>query len=277
MEFIGVLGMAKIHAINGDLKRRHSNDGHASIYAMSYPGNTWGTGVSFAFFSVKGKPAISIACNPTRMADDDWADFLGLLETMFPYGPKQVWETFRISALEVAVDVKVPVGELICLAPKVTMFNTGFHADGSLYLGHKFGRRSYCIYDKRKQLAEKKKVDLSYDLTRIEATLRQTGKTLGQLVEFSKPFGNLLAFRRAELVKLRKKFPLSIELYAFAKAVLGGGLAQQAYADLDPYSRKKLLKLLKPVALDLNADTHHWTDWIAAQQVAIQKKFLGGL
>ncbi len=273
-EFIATLGVANIHCANGDLKKIKKD--HATTFRVSYPGKSWGTGVSFDFFSVQKKPAIAINCTPSKLSDDDWADFLGLLECMFPFGPKQIWETFKISALEVAVDVKVPFDELVCIVPKVTIVDPGYLELGTLYLGHEFGRRSYSIYDKRRQLANKEKIDLGYDLTRIEVTLRQTGKTLGQLTEFSSnPFGNLLAIRKETLIEFQKKNPVSTELDKFLKSVLAGAVAQTIYLSFDPYARKNLLKLLKPLALRLNAEAHQWGAWVAQQQLALQCKYLG--
>jgi len=272
-EFNGTLGVAKTGVGNGDLNMLSKK--HATTFRKSYPGKQWSTGISFDFFSVQKKPAIAINVTPSKLADDEWADFLALLTTMFPYGAKQVWKVFRLSRLEIAVDIKVPLNELVCLAPKVTIVNQKYLEVGSLYLGHKFGRRSYCIYDKRKQLAGKDKIDLGHDLTRVEVRLRQTGKTLGQLDEFSRPFGNLLVLRKSTLIKLQEQHPHSIELAAFVATVLAGGVAQQAYLDLEPYSRKQLMKLLKPKALNLNAKIENWGAWIIEQRLALQARFLG--
>lgn len=272
-EFCLTLGVAKDSATNGDLQKFSKE--HATSFVKSYLGKQWGTGISFDFFSVQKKPAIAINVTPSKLSADDWADFLALLETMFPLGPKQVWKDFRLSRLEIAVDVKAPLHELICLAPKVTIVNQNYLKKGTLYLGHEYGRRSYCIYDKRKQLAEKLSVDLDHELTRIEVTLRQTGKTLGQLNQFGPPFGNLLVIKRASLVQLLQKYPLSIELKAFGNAIQAGAVAQNAYLEMDAYSRKQLLKRLKPIALKLNGESHKWAEWIALQQQVLQERFLG--
>lgn len=74
---------------------------------------------------------------------------------MFDGGPSEVWSSFKLSKLEVAMDVKVPLQELVCVVPKITEVNQQYQAKGTLYLGHKYGARSYCIYNKRKQLLEK--------------------------------------------------------------------------------------------------------------------------
>ena len=272
-EFYDTLGVAWLHASGGEFEVVKKE--YVTTFSKSYLGKKWGAGISFDFFGVQKKPAIAINCTPSKMAEEEWEDFIWLLASMFPDGPEQVWSDFKISALEIVVDVKVPLDELVCLAPKVTIVETGYRKRGTLYLGHEYGRRSYCLYDKRRQLAQKKKTNLGYELSRIEVTLRQTGKYLSQLVEISRPFGNLLVLRKPALIKLREENPLSIELSAFTSAVLSGAVAQLAYLDLDPYSRKLLLKLLKPVALNLNAKTQDWDVWIAKQQSAFQAKFLG--
>ncbi len=271
-EFLGTLSVANVYAQNGDLKKYTKK--HATTFVASYAGKAWSTGVSFNFFSIQKCPAIAINFTPSKLADDDWADFLGLLETMFPFGAKQVWMKFKLSKLEIAVDVKVPLKELACLVTKVTEYDSTYLPKGTLYLGHKYGQRSYCIYDKRKQLVEKAHVDLGHDLSRIEVRLRPKGMTLQQIGSVIRPFGNLVALRRVALDKLQKAYPLSIELKAFVKSVLAGQLAQQAYLDLDPYSRKLLMKVLKPNGLNLNGKEQDWGVWIEAQHQALKSKFM---
>lgn len=273
IEFIGTLGVAKMSASNKDLKM-HKKE-HSTSFVKLYPGKLWGTGVSFNFFSVKKKPAIAINCTPSKLADDDWADFLAQLEMMFPFGPQEVWKDFRLAKLEVAMDVKVPFDDLVCLVPKISAFNLNYLSKGTLYLGQRYGHRSYCIYDKRKQLADKSGVELGHNVTRIEVRLRSTGKTLGQLAEFGAPFGNLMALRKSALPKLLEKHPNSNELKTFVGALLDGEVAQQAYLDLSPYSRKLLLKLLRPAALKLNSETKNWSKWFAEQQAVLEGRFIG--
>lgn len=109
---------------------------------------------------------------------------------------------------------------------------------------------------------------------KILMNIPDMGKTL-VLAFIVRPFGNLVALRRDALDKLQKSKPLSIELKAFAKSVLSGHVAQQAYLDLDPYSRKLLMKLLKPHGLNLNGKEQDWEKWMAAQHQTIQASFLG--
>lgn len=244
------------------------------LILASYPGKVSGTGVSFSFFSIKKSPAVAINCTPSKLADDDWADFLALLETMFPFGPPQVWKSFRLAKLEIAMDVKMPLGDLVCVVPKVSAVDSSYLHEGTLYLGQRYGHRSYCIYDKRKQLADKSGIELGHNVTRIEVRLRSTGKTLGQLGEFAPPFGNLIVLRKSALSKLLDKNPHSNVLKVFVEAVLDGAIAQQVYVDLSPYARKSLLKLLRPVALKLNSEAKNWSKWFAEQQIALESKFL---
>ena len=273
-EFIGALGVAKSNLGPDELQMM--SDEHATVFTKSYSGKKWKTGAFFRFYSVNQKPAISIGFTPSKFSDEDWADFLSLLTIMFPGGPEQVWSGYRVSQLEVAVDVQVPFHELICLAPKVTEIDLQYLKRGTLYLGHEYGRRRYCIYDKRKQLAETSDVDLGHEMTRVEVRLRHTGKVLGQLESIVRPFGNLLVLRRSRLFALQKQNPLSIELKAFVGAISKGAVAQLAYLDLDPYSRKLLLKLLRPIVLSLNGKAPKWEEWISKQQLALQTRFLGG-
>jgi hypothetical protein len=73
---------------------------------------------------------------------------------------------------------------------------------------------------------------------------------------------------------LKKKNPLSIELDVFAKAIAKGATAQWAYLELDSYSRKLLLTLLRPPALKLNGSVLRWGAWISMQQQALEARFL---
>lgn len=269
---LNALGIVKDFAKNGDLKTITKE--HATSFVKSYPGEKEGTGISFDFFSIKGRLAVAISFNPYKLSDDDWADFLGMLEVVFENGPAEVWSNFKLSRLEVAMDVKVPFQELVCVVPKITVVDPQYWTKGTLYLGHRYGARSYCIYDKRKQLAEKKVVDLGHDLTRVEVTLRGTGKTLGQFSTLCKPFGNLVVVRKSSVIGLQKKSPTSIELSTLVKGVLAGGIAQNIYLDMDSYSRKLLLKRLKSVALNLNGTFDDWNGWVERQVQMLETRFL---
>lgn len=272
-EFLGAMGVANVHASNGDLKKFSKK--HATVFTKSYAGKTWGTGISFSFSSVQKKPAIAINCTPSMLAEEGWADFSSLLDTMFNHGGKEVWESFKVSKLEIALDLKVPFSEMVCLAPQIKTIDISYLKSGTLYLGHEYGHRSYCIYDKRKQLAEKKKVDLDHDLTRIEVRHRNLGKALGQLDGLANPFGRLIAIRKTALIRLRDSHPQDFEFVAFVKSILAGYPAQFAYLELDAYSRKRIAKLLRKVALSLNGKEEHWQDWIVQQQNLLKTRFAG--
>ena len=271
--FLGTLAAANIHAINGELKKFKYK--HSTVFNKSYDGGTSSTGVSFSFSSVQKKPAISIKFTPALLGEADWVDFRSLLETMFNFGAKEVWENFKVSKLEIALDVKVPFSEMVCIAPKITEIDFSLVKDGTLYLGHKLGHRSYCIYDKRKQLHEKKKVDLDHDLTRIEVRLRSLGKTLGQLDSLTSPFGRLIAVRKKTLSRLLEQYPLDLYLKSFIKTIIAGCPAQYAYLDLDGYTRKRISKLLRTNGLNLNGAEGYWQVWITRQRQNLLKNFLG--
>lgn len=272
-EFCGAIAVANMCACNKDLKK--IKEEYSTSFTKSCSGKVSKTNFSFRFFSVQNKPAISISCTPSKFADDDWAEFLAQLTIMFPFGPQQVWGGFRLAKLEIAMDVKVPLDDMVCVVPKVTAVDSSYLHEGTLYLGQRYGYRSYCVYDKRKQLVDDSGVELGHNVTRIEVRLRSTGKTLGQLGEFGPPFGNLLVLRKSALSKLLDKHPHSNDLKAFVEAVLDGAIAQQVYLDLSPYARKTLLKLLRPVALKLNSEAKNWSKWFAEQQITLESRFLG--
>lgn len=271
--FIATLGMANIHASNGYLKKFKNE--YSTVFQKSYHGKAWGTGISFSFSSVQKKPAIAINFTPLELAEDDWGDFCSLIDTMFNHGGKEVWESFKVSKLEIALDLEVPFSEMVFLAPQIKTYDISLLKSGTLYLGHEYGRRSYCIYDKRKQLAEEKKFYLNHDLTRIEARHRNFGKTLGQLEGLANPFGRLIAIRKAALVQLRDSHPQDFEFRVFVKSILAGCPAQYAYMELDAYSRKRIAKLLRKGALSLNGGEQHWQNWIVQQQNTLKTRFAG--
>ncbi len=271
--FLAALGVANIHACNGYLKKIGKE--HATVFTKSYDGKASSTGISFGFSSVQKRPAIAINFTPSLLAEDDWVDFFSLMDTMFDHGGKEVWESFKVSKLEIALDIKVPFSEVVCLAPQIKTVDISYLKRGTLYLGHEYGHRSYCIYDKRKQLAEKKKVDLDHDLTRIEVRHRNLGKTLGQIDGLANPFGRLIAIRKTALVLLRDSHPQDFEFRAFVKSILAGYPAQYAYLELDAYSRKRITKLLRKGALNLNGEEQHWQGWIIQQQSMLKIRFAG--
>ena len=270
----GVLGMFKDDVKSGGGLKQFSK-GHSTNFYQPYGGKTWGTGVSYSFFPVQGCSAISIHFTPSMLAEADWLDFLSVLECNFNHGAKEVWDTFRVSKLEIAMDVKVPFSEVLSFAPKITEINISYLKSGTLYLGHRFGKRSYCIYDKRKQVFEQKQVELDHDRTRIEVRHRHLGKTLGQLDGMAEPFGRLIAIRKLALVRLMQQRPLDFELKAFVKSILAGYPSQLAYLDLDSYTRKRITKLVRPRALQLNSEKLGWQQWFAQQQHDLQTRFLG--
>lgn len=273
-DFIATWGLINDSAKNGEGLMKFSKE-HATVFAKSYGGTTWGTAVSYSFFSVQKHSAIAIRFTPSMLAEADWLDFVSFLDCMFYYGAKEVWNTFKVSKLEIAMDVKVPLSEVVCFAPKITEIDTSYLKHGTLYLGHQFGHRSYCIYDKRKQVSEQKHVDLDHDRTRIEVRHRNLGKTLGQLEGMAEPFGRLIAIRKSALFRLLKKYPLDIYLKAFIKSIFAGQSGQLAYLELDSYTRKRITKLLRQSALPLNSEKMNWLHWFAQQQHDLKIRFLG--
>lgn len=270
-EFTETLSVANEHVDNKYLKKIKNKN--STVYYLRYQGNNSPTGVSFRFFSVQKYSAISIECNPSKLAEDDWADFQSFMSTMFHDGPKEACKTFKVSSLEVACDVKVPLDDLVILAPRISIINQYYLDKGTLYLGHEYGRRSFCIYDKRKQLAEKKGIFLDHDLTRIEVTLRQMGQKLGDLDIGEKPFGGLVVLRKSLLLNGAGKFPDIAEVQAFVKAIQEGCVGQQVYLAMSPHSRRRLLKSLRPYALKLNSGQHGLGEWFLGQKQAILSKF----
>ncbi len=268
-EFNSTLGVAFNHAANGYLNQ--FTEEYSTTFSRQYDGKKWSTGVSFCFFSINTKPAVAISFTPTSMAQADWVDFNSLVETMFNGGVKEVWELFKVSRLEIAMDVTLPFSEVVCFSPGLTETDLSNLKNGTAYIGAKYGRRSFCTYDKRKQLREVKKFELGRDLTRIEVRHRSLGKSLSQFAGLGNQFGKLIAIRKSELARLAKQYPLDFELRAFVKSILAGGVAQHLYTDLDAYAKKRICKLLRTRAFQLNGDKSKLDAWLKRQLQEVKK------
>ena len=76
----------------------------------------------------------------------------------------------------------------------------GFQHMGTLYLGTTQSRRQLRIYDKAKQMAEKKGIALASERLRIEAQLRPAAVyRLAELPTAPNPFGSLLVISKCAL------------------------------------------------------------------------------
>ncbi len=270
-EFMSALfGLEKMAAA-GEMEKKPGK--HCTRYSKRIGSGVNRTSVAIKLFPVKGSASIAIECTPSKLEPSEWADFREMLDKLLAGGASEVVSHFTLSRVEIAMDVKIPFGEAVCIAPGMVTENLKYLADGTRYLGQKGAKRTFCIYDKRKQLADRVAVDLGHDLTRIEVRLRHLGKSLAEMAGIERPFGNLLVLRMSALNKLHQSHPEDVVLDTFVSAVGNGGSAQEAYLKLSKHYRKHLLGLLAPHSLPLNGKADFWGDWIQKKSKLLVSNF----
>ncbi len=232
------------------------------------------TTIVFKFFPVVGKKSgIAIDFTPSKLNANDWMLFRHMLSFVFKGSSALVVKKFKISRLEIALDVKAAFDEMVCIAPGVAIENLKYLPNGTRYLGQKGGKRTFCIYDKRKQLADKAAVDLGENRTRIEVRLRRLGKVLSDLTSVTDPFGGLLIVRKPLLAMLCNKYPNDLLLKTFAQSVASGISGQAAYTVLLKHQKKQLIDRLRESAIHLNGKSGAWENWIEPRLDSIRANF----
>ena len=272
-EFLSAMVALQNHAADWGMKKKLSK--HCTTFSKSFGEGATTTSVAIKFFPVNVQSGIAVDFTPSKLTQEEWSHFRDILKTIFAKEVHQILSDFKLTRIEIAMDVEVPFDEMLCIAPRIATENLNYLKKGTRYLGQKGGMRTFCIYDKRKQLAEKAKVDLGHDLTRIEVRLRRSGKSLAEIATIQKPFGKFIAVRRAALSKICDKFPDDPVLQAFASSVVDGGSAQEAYLKFSKHYRKHLLKLLAPCSLRLNGKDEAWGAWISQQSSQVLSNFSG--
>jgi hypothetical protein len=223
-----------------------------------------------AFGPSKYGSTISIDFVPRLLTDKGWADVGGYLRVIF--GKGVVWNKFRIQVMEFAMDVKQPMSNFIFLAEGLPSFHI---EQGTIYLGAKYGKRTYCIYDKQKQLKAKKGKIIAYPLTRIEARRRCMQVTLSALKSVPSPFTGLIVVPKSKLAEMKAVHPKDPVLESFISSVAKGLTGHAVYWKQDGEKRKHLLKTLKPNSLQLGVPGKNWDDWIGRTLDKLAKKFEG--
>lgn len=270
-QFMTALGRLENLASAGEVMKKLGK--YCTTYSMPLGSGLEATSVSIKLFPAKGEPGIAVECTPYKLDDSGWFSFRGLLKQVLGAGAKHVAGQFVLAKVEVAMDVKAPFDDLLCIAPGMETENLSYLKKGTRYLGQKWGKRTFCIYDKRKQLAEKLAVDLGHNLTRIEVRLRHLGKTMAEMPGIAKPFGELLVVRRAALQRLCETCPNEGVLQEFAKWVEGGDGAHAFYLQLSKHYRKRLRALILPHSIRLNSAEEVWGEWIAGQSKLLVENF----
>lgn len=269
--FMSVLSTLESLAADKKLKRKPAK--YCTTFSRSLGEGFAATSFSFKLFPVKANSGVAIDFTPSKLTPDGWSLFREMLGTIFHNDPHQILSDFKLSKVEIAMDVMVPFDELLCIAPGVATENLNYLAKGTRYLGQKGGKRTFCIYDKRKQLADEVAVDLGHDLTRIEVRVRRSGISLSEIAVIDKPFGELVAVRKTALSRLIVAHPGDSVLQVFFDHVMAGGSAQGAYLQLSKHRRKHLLGRLVRCSLGLNGKSETWGAWIEQQSSQVVANF----
>ncbi len=238
----------------GELNRRVGK--YQTIFLKHYPEKT---SIYIKFGANKNGAIVWIDFNPSKLDWESWIDFTFLCVELF--GENTVYETFKIQLLELAMDINKPMSDYIFLASGISNQNTLFKDNGTLYLGAKYSNRTFIIYDKQKQLQEKKSKIVSHPITRVEARIRGTNLTMNQLHTIESPFKPLLVIPKSKLESL-KLANQDKTLYSFTQSIQQGITGQEAYRQQGKEARKHLLEVFTPHSLKLGHSKEHWGKWI---------------
>lgn len=235
----------------GELNRRVGK--YQTIFLKHYPEKT---SIYIKFGANKNGAIVWIDFNPSKLDWESWIDFTFLCVELF--GENTVYETFKIQLLELAMDINKPMSDYIFLASGISNQNTLFKDNGTLYLGAKYSNRTFIIYDKQKQLQDKKNQIFPHPLTRVEARIRGTNLTMNQLDSLESPFKPLLVIPKSKLENLKQ----DKALYSFTQSIQQGITGQEAYRQQGKEARKHLLELLNPHSIKLGHSNKHWLKWL---------------
>lgn len=267
IEFNESITQANIFASGGDLKKQTKK--HSTIFIKPYKGKFDRTVLSFTFFAVKGKPALAIKFCPRKLTEDEWADVISWFQVLIGVG--EVWDSFRLSTAEICVDLLIPYTDLVFFDPDKKISDDFYHQQGLLYIGSKKGRRSSRIYDKRKQLVEKKGLQLAYPLTRIEVIQAGLKLRVSEFAKLKQPFGKLIALRKDVLEVLKNKYASDVEFCEFCAQVLAGAAGNCAFWKKDASVRKRIVKILRPHRIGLHASNEQWGFWKSIQTSLLRR------
>lgn len=260
--------MARTFVQCGELKQITSK--HRTVFWKPYMGKTISTAIRFEFGASKKGHTIAIEFVPSKLTDDEWADFLGCCNLIV--GVQSLMKNFKIQLLELAMDVRRPMSEYVFVAPALKVSNIYYSAKGTIYIGAKSGRRSFTIYDKQKQLFEKKNVHVPHALMRIESKTRRLQIGISSLGLVASPFHSLLVVSKPVLAEIQIGVTHDAVLKTFCDSTLNGMSGQDAYWEHGTEARKHIIKRLRPYALKLANSPKHWAQWIAGQQLHMEQK-----
>lgn len=221
--------------------------------------------VYFKFGSTKKGALAWVDFTPNKLDLDSWIDTIYTCVEIFGEGFLQ---EFRIQNIELDMDIKRPMEDFIFISPKTRIENTYYQQKGSLYLGSKYSPNSFIVYDKKKQLYEKKHKVIPHPLTRIEARIRRINLPMSHLPALNNPFKSILVIPRKRLTNI----PLHAPITAFLDAIQAGRTGQEAYQQQGKEARRMLLQALSQIALRLG-HCKSWTSWLQHQHDLLYAPF----
>jgi hypothetical protein len=139
-----------------------------------------------------GKLYQKVDVSPTKLSKKDWDHLHVVLSLGVEGGLHGLATNGRVSYIELAADVKnmkmddwLPFHERHRDSLRIP---TPPEPVETYYLGAKRGARSFCVYDKRRELLTRHGVKLGHDLLRIEVRLRNLGAGLAGVRPLPNPF-----------------------------------------------------------------------------------------
>lgn len=274
MQYKSHLGAAHQQVAKGDFKLIHVP--HQTVFYKPFKGANEKTGLRISFGSSSAGTYIAIECTPRKLTDDEWIEARECLTSIFG-GPEFIAKKFRLFELEFAVDIPQPISNFIYVAPRLRAKNTLAEIKGWTVFGSKQGNRYIRIYDKKKQLKQKKGILVSHPQTRIEVVRRRLETTLDKCISFPNPFGEIIALPRHLIPDIRKKYPTDYALSHFCGKISKGATGQVAYWDIEDADLRKLVcKRIEPFAFDLVGKASEWDKWISAELSCLKERFKPG-
>ncbi|MEP6632740.1 MAG: hypothetical protein ABJA62_00880 [Luteimonas sp.] len=177
--------------------------------------------------------------NPNHI---DMFELRGHLTLLLHHGYDSLLERGIVTYCEFAADVKdAKLQDYLYLDAKLRCGSSLRRFIGSDYVGSERSNRSFLAYDKRKELLDHKKDNLTYDLLRIEARLRGAKYfPLKDISAVESPFDSFHVIDRAvfessdlpALSALREQLPCFDGCLQLAYASLSPKLKQQARCSL---------------------------------------------
>jgi hypothetical protein len=138
--------------------------------------------------------------NPSFLCQDAITALEVQFMFMFNGEYAEFFDAAKISEVEIAIDIEgVQKESCFFVDRKVRVHNPLLEAQGTLYLGGENSKNQLCIYDKQKEVKEKRGVSFPQPWTRIEATLRGSGLALNEMHTLKCPFESLLVIEAAKL------------------------------------------------------------------------------